>query len=146
MRSTLFPSLVIICLSALVSTASNGAEQSEAKKADGNQAAASAKMTPELKKDMADMYQKMADCLRTDKTLDQCSHAAMTNCPVVEKTGHCPINEGMGPMQGKQTKRPMKSMGGMGMGNMKDNHPMPMGGMGGKDMGDMKDDHPDGGQ
>ena len=146
MRSILFTSLVIIGLTVGLSTASNGAGQGEATKTDGTQAAASTKMTPELKKDMADMYQKMADCLRTDKTLDQCSHAAMTNCPVVEKTGHCPINEGMGPMQGKQTKRPMKGMGGMGMSNMKDNHPMPMGGMGGKDMGNMKDDHPDGGE
>ena len=28
-------------------------------------------MSPELKKEMADMYQKMADCMRTDKSLDQ---------------------------------------------------------------------------
>ena len=26
--------------------------------------------TPELKKNIADMYQKMADCMRTDKSLD----------------------------------------------------------------------------
>ena len=57
---------------------------------------ASVPMTPQLKKDMADMYQKMAECLRTDKSLEQCSRDAMKNCPVVEKTGHCPINEGMG--------------------------------------------------
>ena len=100
-------------------------------------------MTPELKKDLAEMYQKMAECLRTDKTVEQCSHDAMSNCPVVEKTGHCPINEGMGSMTGKQTKHPMKGMGGPGMSNMKDH---PMGGMGGKDMSNMKDSHPDGGE
>ena len=72
-------------------------------------------MTPEVKKDMADMYQKMADCLRTDKSLDQCSHDAMTNCPVVQKTGHCPINEGTGPMMGKPMKHRMGPMNGMEM-------------------------------
>jgi hypothetical protein len=117
MRSTLFPSLVIIGLTVALSS---GADQSQAKE---TQATASIKMTPELKKDMADMYQKMADCLRTDKTVDQCKQEAKQNCPVVEKTGHCPINEGMGPMMGKQTKRPMGSKEGMDMGKMKDNHP-----------------------
>ena len=80
-------------------------------------------MTPELKKDLADMYQKMADCLRSDKSLKQCSHDAMMNCPVVEKTGHCPINEGMGAMMGKGMKHPMGDMKGMDMGNAKDGHP-----------------------
>ena len=79
-------------------------------------------MTPELKKDMADMYQKMAECLRTDKSVDQCSQDAMKNCPVMEKTGHCPINEGMG-AAGKKMKHGKAGMEkGMGMG---------MGGMGG---------------
>lgn len=73
------------------------------------------KMTPDVKKDMADRYQKMGDCLRTDKSLEQCSHDAMQNCPVVEKTGHCPINEGTGPMMGKPMKHSMRGMGGMGM-------------------------------
>ena len=80
----------------------------------------SSQMTPELKKDIADMYQKMADCMRTDKSMDQCSQEAMKHCPVVEKTGHCPINEGTGPMMGKRVKQPMGGMGmGMGMGNKK---------------------------
>jgi hypothetical protein len=39
---------------------------------------------------------KMADCLRSDKSLDTCRHEALTNCPVVKKTGCCPINEGLG--------------------------------------------------
>lgn len=80
---------------------------------------ASEKVTPELKKDLADMYQKMANCLRTDKSFDQCSDEAMKNCPVVEKTGHCPINEGVGPIMGKRMKH---SRAGMGMGKMNDGH------------------------
>ncbi len=77
--------------------------------------ASSDALTPDLKKDMADMYQKMADCLRTDKSLEQCSREAKMNCPVVQKTGHCPINEGMG-------QRTKHQEGAMGSGNMKDDH------------------------
>ncbi len=88
-------------------------------------------MTPELKKDMADMYQKMAVCMRTDKSVEQCSQDAMKNCPVMEKTGHCPINEGMGAAGkgagGKKMKHGKQGMQkggmgdmGMGMGKMKD--------------------------
>jgi len=77
-------------------------------------------MSPELKKEMADMYQKMADCMRTDKSLDQCSTDAMKDCPVMQKTGHCPIHEGMGAMM----THPMKhSMDGMDMDHMKDKAP-----------------------
>ena len=85
------------------------------------EATASMKMTPELKKDMADMYQKMADCLRTDKSTEQCSQDAMKNCPVMEKMGFCPIHQGMGAMNGKGMKHGGKGMKGkgMGMGNMK---------------------------
>ena len=75
----------------------------------------STEMTPEMKTDMANVYQKMADCLRTDKSLADCSHDAMKDCPVVQKSGHCPINEGTGPMMGKPMKHPMRHMGGMDM-------------------------------
>ncbi len=61
-------------------------------------AARTEQMSPELKKDMADMYQKMADCMRTDKTLEQCQNDIAKDCPVVAKTGHCPLMEGIRPM------------------------------------------------
>ena len=83
------------------------------------EAMATRKMTPELKKDMADMYQKMADCLRTEKSTEQCSQDVMKNCPVMEKTGFCPIHQGMGAMNGKGMKHGGKGMKGKGMGNMK---------------------------
>lgn len=56
--------------------------------------------SPEMKKDMADMYQKMADCMRTDKTMQDCHKEVMKDCPVAKATGHCPIMEGMKPMEG----------------------------------------------
>ena len=84
-------------------------------------AAAGAEPSPELKKDLADMYQKMADCLRTDKSLRQCSGDAMQSCPVMEKTGHCPINEGTGAMMHK--RKGMGSMKGMNMGSSKGGAP-----------------------
>lgn len=81
---------------------------------------ANSSMSPELKKEMADMYQKMADCLRTDKSLDQCSADTMKDCPVMQKTGHCPIHEGMGAMMDHSMSH---SMGGMDMDHMKDKTP-----------------------
>ncbi len=80
-------------------------------------------MTPELRKDMADMYQKMADCLRSDKSFDQCRHEAKEDCPVVKKTGHCPINEGSDVVVHKGMKHPMPGMGKGDMNMMKDNAP-----------------------
>lgn len=94
--------------------------QAAAQDAVQSQSTAHSSMTPELKKDMADMYQKMADCLRTDMSLDQCSADAMKDCPVMQKTGHCPIHEGMGAAMGNPMKHPM---GGMGMDQMKDKRP-----------------------
>lgn len=72
-------------------------------------------MSPELRKDMADMYQKMADCLRTDQALalEECQRKVANDCPVVAKTGQCPIEKGMGHM-GPRGMRP----GGMGSGGM----------------------------
>ena len=117
MRALRFSKMVVIGLGVGLATASLGADRGQAKPPMTTQASTASKvaMTPELKKDMAEMYQKMADCLRTEKSLEQCSHDAMKNCPVVEKTGHCPINEGI------MSKR--MGMGDMDMG-MKRNHSM----------------------
>ena len=110
-----FISAFVICLAA--ASATLAADDNQTAKPMNHEGMAGTPMTPELKKDMADMYQKMADCLRTDKSLQQCSKDAMTNCPVVQKTGHCPINEGMGPSMGKKMKHGMR---GMEMGGMKE--------------------------
>ena len=127
MRSTLFPTAIILGLSLGFSSAGIAAEPEQPKEpaADRATAGSETKMTPELKKDLADMYQKMADCLRTDKSLERCSHDAMKNCPVIAKTGHCPINEGMRHSKSKGIKPPMGKMDGMDMGKMKADQPKP---------------------
>ncbi len=72
--------------------------------------------TPEMKKSMADMYQKMADCMKTDKLMQDCHKEVMKDCPVAKATGSCPMMDGMKGMQG------MKGMkhGKMDHGSMKD--------------------------
>ena len=82
--------------------------------ASANQSATPMTMTPELKQHMAVMYQQMADCLRTEKSVEQCSADAMKDCPVMQKTGHCPINEGMGAATGHMSEHASDSMGRMG--------------------------------
>lgn len=114
MKTALFIVSIALGIHGGVASAHDENMAGHAKAAGGS--APSDKITPELKKDMADMYQKMATCLRTDKSLTQCSQEAMISCPVVEKTGHCPINEGIGTMTGGPSNQPSR---GMGMGNMK---------------------------
>jgi len=48
------------------------------------------KITPEQKIVLAEMYEKMATCLRADKTFETCRQEAC-NCTVLNATGHCPI-------------------------------------------------------
>ena len=74
-------------------------------------------MSHELRKDTADMYQKMADCLRTGKSSEDCQRQIAKDCPVVAKTGQCPIEQGMGHM-GPRGMRPE------GMGPMTGPHDM----------------------
>ncbi|MBA5869291.1 MAG: hypothetical protein GDA68_04675 [Nitrospira sp. CR2.1] len=58
----------------------------------------SSQVSPELRKDLADMYQKMADCLRMGKPAEDCQRDIAKDCPVIAKTGQCPLQEGMGHM------------------------------------------------
>ena len=75
-------------------------------------------MSPELSKDMANMYQKMADCLKTGKSSEDCQRQIAKDCPMVAKTGQCPIEKGMGSMMGPRGMRPE------GMGPMTGPHDM----------------------
>lgn len=63
-----------------------------------------AEPSPEMKKNMADMYQKMADCLKTEKSMHECHKEVMKDCPMAKENGSCPLMEGMKGMEG------MKSM------------------------------------
>ena len=64
-------------------------------------------VSPELRKDMANMHQKMADCLRTDQSLslEECQRKVAKDCPIVAKAGQCPIEQGTGHM-GPRGMRP----------------------------------------
>ena len=68
-------------------------------------------LSPELRKQLADMYRKMADCLATtDKSMHGCQKEVMKDCPAAAALGYCPLMDGLRPTKhGKQ--------GGM-------NHPM----------------------
>ncbi len=96
MRTTLLHTFVIVGLALASANTAFGADQSAGKTSKPSQ------MTPELKMDMADMYQKMADCIRNGKSVEQCSQQVAKDCPVVKKTRHCPIMEGMKSVTGKE--------------------------------------------
>ncbi len=70
--------------------------------------------SPEIKKDIAEMYQKMADCMRTDKSMQVCQKEVMKDCPVAKAMGSCPIMDGMKSMT-KKDKIKSKKMDGMKM-------------------------------
>ena len=55
-------------------------------------------VSPELRKDMANMHQKMADCLRTDQSLslEECQRKVAKDCPIVAKAEQCSIKQGTG--------------------------------------------------
>ena len=127
MRMNRFPRLIIVSLVSGLLVAGCGAQQNDAKTPANNQTTASTAMAPGLNKDMADMYQKMADCLRTGKSVDQCADDAMKNCPVMEKTGRCPIHDGLGTAMSKDLSHSEGGMRGMDNNEM-NNHPPAMGG------------------
>jgi gas vesicle protein len=114
LQAMFFGVLVAFSTASLAASASNASAK--------NAKASSSEMTPELKMDMANMYQKMSDCMKTDQTLDQCQKATMKDCPVVAKTGHCPLMEGTRPMMKRMQMKGMpmmdKEKSSMGKGSM----------------------------
>ncbi len=40
------------------------------------------------------MYQKMADCMKSDKTHHECHKEAVKDCPVATASGSCPMMSG----------------------------------------------------
>ena len=73
---------------------------------------AQTEQSPEMKKNMADMYQKMADCMKTDTPMHDCHKEVMKGCPVAKATGYCPLMDGMKGMMnhGKMKHGKMKDM------------------------------------
>ena len=90
-----FPKIKAMSASALlfallISTTAGAEEKGAAAQAANHMAA-----TPEMKKDMADMHQKMADCLRTDKSMQDCHGEMMKECQGAKAPGHCSMMDGM---------------------------------------------------
>ena len=46
--------------------------------------------TPEMRQKMAEMHQKMADCLKSDQSIDECHKIMMKECPMHGMEG-CPM-------------------------------------------------------
>lgn len=52
-------------------------------------------MTADQRKNMADLHEKMAVCLRSDKALDECHTEMMTACKDLMGAESCPMMGGM---------------------------------------------------
>ena len=57
-------------------------------------------ITRELKKRIAEMYEKMGACVQTDMSLEDCQKKVMKDCPVVTELGYCPLMDGIAPLKG----------------------------------------------
>lgn len=66
-------------------------------------------MNAEVKRDTVETYSKMGECMKTDKSMEQCQGDMTKYCPFVKKKrGHCPLMKGMKSMAGKM--HDMKNM------------------------------------
>lgn len=107
--------VVLACFTLGMSSLSFGQDKPQSQMGSpAKKAAAMGEMSPELRKDMADMYQKMADCLRTGKSMEDCQQQTAKGCPVAARLGYCPLHDGMGGKMGAGGMRP-----GGGMDSMK---------------------------
>lgn len=67
---------------------------------DGHMAYNGKEITPNLKKHIAAMYEKMGACVKTEMSIVDCQKKVMKDCPVVAEVGYCPLMDGIAPMQG----------------------------------------------
>ena len=59
-------------------------------------------VSPEVRKHLSEMYQKMAECLaKTEQSVQDCQREVMKSCPVPKEVGFCPIQDGIKGMSGK---------------------------------------------
>lgn len=56
-------------------------------------------VTAESKKNIADMYDKMGACVKTESSIQDCQKKVMKGCPVVAELGYCPLMDGIAPMK-----------------------------------------------
>ncbi len=90
--------LITLMIAALMSSslalAADKSEKTKETKRDRNSWMS---MSAETRRQMADMHQKMAECLKSDKSLSECRDNMMANCPMM-KDGQCPMKGMMGMM------------------------------------------------
>ena len=67
---------------------------------DGAQGVVAKEPSPEMRKQMADMHQMMADCLKSDKPMGECKQEMMKNCPMMKDGKACPMMGEMEDMMG----------------------------------------------
>ena len=108
----MFPKLHISTAIALILSLSLPTAVMAQAKSKGPTNQAHAEQSPEMKKNMAEMYQKMADCMKTEKSMHDCHKEVMKDCPVAKATGSCPLMDGMKGMMnhGKMKHGKMKEM------------------------------------
>ena len=87
--------LLTLVVVALVSAPVLAADKAKPKQDSSVQTNEWVNMSPETRKQMADMHQKMADCLKSDKSILECRDSMMANCPMM-KNGRCPMMGMMG--------------------------------------------------
>lgn len=56
-------------------------------------------VTPEQRSKMADLHEKMAACLRSDRPLAECHDEIMKTCQETMGASNCPMMGAMGPMK-----------------------------------------------
>ncbi len=74
---------------------------------------AAANPSPELRQKMADVHQKMAECLRSDRPIDECRAQMHAGCQATMGQAGCPMMGGMmrpGGMGGGMMGGPGKGM------------------------------------
>lgn len=79
---------IVVAIIAAVFCAASFAEQA-------GPSSGAMQMSPEARKDMAGMHRKMADCLDSGSSSHDCMQTMMKDCPIMAKTGHCPMADTM---------------------------------------------------
>jgi hypothetical protein len=65
------------------------------------QAAAPADPTPAARQQMAEVHEKMAACLRSDRPIAECRAEMWKSCQSMTGESGCPMGGGMGPGMGR---------------------------------------------
>lgn len=92
MKKTTLPVLILTITTTLIGTAPSFAADKKTE---------SKGPSKEQRQQMADVHQKMADCLKSDKPMSECKNEMMKSCHDAMGKDGCPM---MGQMHGKMGK------------------------------------------